>query len=295
MSTTCRSRSASVISSSVARNDGDELGRQLLDEADRVGEQRVAAGGQADAPRHRVQRGEEQVLGEHLGAREGVHQRALAGVRVADEGDDLHALPRATPTVQRALLAHGIDLAAQLRDPVAHELAVGLELALAGTAGADAPLEAFEVAPLAGQARQQVLRLRQLDLQARLPRLGAPGEDVDDQRRAVEHFDAERVLQVALLRGAELVVEDDERVAGGLALRDDLVELAAADVVCRVRSFEALDRLPCDLGAGGVSKERQLLERGFGVEAVVVPGALGGRGGRAPAGVGSCGSGFFFS
>ena len=54
--------------------------------------------------------------------------------------------------------------------------------------------------------------LRQLDLQATLARARVLREDVEDQRRAVEHLDVERVLEVALLRGRQFVVEDDGRV-----------------------------------------------------------------------------------
>ena len=65
-----------------------------------------------------------------------------------------------------------------------------------------------------------------------------------------------------------LIVEDDERVVAVLALGDDLFELAFADVGRRVRRLEPLDGAPGDLGASGVRKKRQLIERGLGSEAV---------------------------
>ena len=60
--------------------------------------------GQLDAPRERVEGGEELVLGEDVGAGEGAHERALAGVRVADERDDRHSL-RAPVVAGRARAA----------------------------------------------------------------------------------------------------------------------------------------------------------------------------------------------
>jgi hypothetical protein len=45
------------------------------------------------------------------------------------------------------------------------------------------------VAPLAGESRQEVLVLRQLNLKAALAGLGTFGEDVEDKRGAVEDLD----------------------------------------------------------------------------------------------------------
>ena len=93
---------------------------------------------EVDAARQRVERGEELVLHEHVGvARQRAHQRALAGVRVADERDDRHALALAPAAVERALLAHVLDLLLELRDLVADEAAVRLDLRLTGAAHAD--------------------------------------------------------------------------------------------------------------------------------------------------------------
>jgi hypothetical protein len=125
------------------------------------------------------------------------------------------------------------------------------------------------VTPLAGQARHEVLGLGQLNLQARLTRLGALGEDIDNQRRAVQDFDVQSLLQVALLRRAQLVVEDHHRVVGVLPLRDDLLELAFADVRGGVRVVQLLDRAPDHHCAGRVCQQRQLIQRCLGADAGV--------------------------
>ena len=62
----------------------------------------------------------------------------------------------------------------------------------------------------ADEPRQQVLQLRELDLQLAFARPGAAREDVEDQLRAVDDLAAERLLEVAQLRRAQLVVEDDD-------------------------------------------------------------------------------------
>ena len=59
------------------------------------------------------------------------------------------------------------------------------------------------------QPRQHVLHLRRRDLQLRLARARALRKDLQDQRCAVDDLDAaQRGLDVAPLRGRELVVDD---------------------------------------------------------------------------------------
>src|SRR5207344_121719 len=76
-------------------------------------------------------------------------------------------------------------------------------------AHADAARLSRQVTPKARQSRQQMLQLRQLNLQLAFPRAGALREDVEDQRGAVENFGAEDFFQVAALRGGKFIVEDD--------------------------------------------------------------------------------------
>ena len=198
----------------------DQLVGQLLDEADRVGQQVVAAG-ELEVPRGRVERLEEAVGDADLGAGHRVQQGRLAGVGVAGEGDprDRGALALGP---HHAAVPFGLAQAtAQRRDPVAGEAAVGLDLALARAPGADAAVdppgaEALEVGPQPPHAGHVVFELGQLDLQLALGRVGVVGEDVEDHRGAVDHRDAQRLLQVALLARRQLVVAGDQvGVVGG--------------------------------------------------------------------------------
>ena len=61
--------------------------------------------------------------------------------------------------------------------------------------------------PQPAHAREVVLELGQLDLELALGRVGVVGEDVEDDRGAVDHRHVERLLEVALLARAELVVD----------------------------------------------------------------------------------------
>ena len=107
----------------------------------------------------------------------------------------------------------------------------------------------------APQARQPVAELGQLDLGLALLAVGVLGEDVEDHRGAVDGRAAEDLLEVALLRGRELVVEDD-RVGVDRLERDlaELLGLALADVGGRVGRGAALHDARDHVGAGGVDE-----------------------------------------
>ena len=190
-STTCRTRSARTVSSSVAANASTSPCGQLADEADRVRDQ-VGAAVQAPRAGRRVQRVEQAVAHGHLGARQRVEQRGLAGVRVAGERHGRQMRTLALGAHHRARALDLLQPAAQRRDAVARQAAVGLDLRLTRTAGADAAdaaprAKALEVRPQPAHAGHVVLELRELDLQLALGRVRVAGEDVEDHRGAVEH------------------------------------------------------------------------------------------------------------
>src|SRR5262249_59066752 len=141
--------------------------------------------------------------------------------------------PLGAPPLLAARRALALELAQaplEQRDAAARDAAVGLELRLARPARADAAAEALEVLPHPAHARQVVLELRELDLELPLGAHGVLGEDVEDQLRPVDHARLQVVLEEALLRRVELVVDEE---ALGLAVGErglQLFELALADV-----------------------------------------------------------------
>ena len=60
--------------------------------------------------------------------------------------------------------------------------------------------------PLPHEAREEVGELGQLDLELALHGARALGEDVEDERGAVDDLEAERAAEVALLDGRERIV-----------------------------------------------------------------------------------------
>lgn len=91
------------------------------------------------------------------------------------------------------------------------------------------------------------------------------GEDVEDQRRAVDHLDLDRLLQRDELRRGELAVADDGVGPGGQHHFAQFGRLARADVGRRVRLVAALDQPFEHLGAGSLGQRRQLGEARLGL------------------------------
>ena len=161
------------------------------------------------------------------------------------------------------------DLAFQQRDPVADHAPVKLELRLAGAAQAHhaagrcaaAAGLALKVQPLAAQARQQILVLRQLDLDAALVRARVRGEDIQDQAGAIEHLHLQRFFEVARLRRRQLIVEDHQVIFQLIAQCGDLFRFAGADEMLGEGPFEPLVHAADHIKVGSIGQQRQLLER----------------------------------
>ena len=102
------------------------------------------------------------------------------------------------------------QLVLELGDAVADAAAIELERALAGALAADAAAHAVAAAAALAQPRREVAQPRDLDLQARLAGLRVAVEDLEDHARAIEHVDAGRLLEVALLGRREVVIDEDD-------------------------------------------------------------------------------------
>ena len=106
----------------------DQVGRQIGDEAHRVGDHAALAVGQLDRAHGGIERGEQQVLGHHAGARKAIEQRRLAGVGVADQGDRRQPRLFAAGAIDGARAAHTLEIALDPHDALADQAAVDLDL-----------------------------------------------------------------------------------------------------------------------------------------------------------------------
>ena len=187
-----------------------ESGGEVADEADRVAEQYAAAGGKLSG----------RTVGSSV-----ANMRASASTpaRVRRLNSvDLPALvypasarvasgtALAAAAVQGAAGAHAFQVVLDFLDAAGDAAAVGLELRFAGTAGADAAAQPGHFGAPAGQPGQQVVELRQFHLQAAFAGSGPGSEDVEDELGAIDDLGIEGLLEVALLGGGQVVVEDDD-------------------------------------------------------------------------------------
>ena len=229
---------------------GDERVRQVADEAHRVGQENAAAAGQLNRAQLGIERGEHARRLKHLRPSDGVEERALAGVGVADQSDRGHRNGLAALALLAAHATHRFEIALELVDAALNLPAIGFKLGFAGPARADAAAQLRHGFAAPGQPRQHVFELRQLHLQLALACTGVAGEDVEDQLRPVEHAARQRSLEVAQLRGRQVVIEKDQVRVGGRGDSGDLLHLAGADERCGVGARAPLQELCRHFAAG---------------------------------------------
>src|SRR5215470_13793148 len=156
-----------------------------------------------------------------------------------------------------AAFADVFQFVLEQRDAITHSAAINFELGFAGAAAADAAHQPGHLGAAAGQSRQQVFQLRQLDLNAPFGGLRALGENVQNQLGAVENFQVGGLVDGAHLRGREFAVEDNHVSAELQAANDDVVELALAGERFRIERRAALNDL---VEYGQAAGNRQLAQ-----------------------------------
>lgn len=117
------------------------------------------------------------------------------------------------------------------------------------------------MAPKPCQSWQQVLKLREFDLQLSFLAPGALRENIEDQRRAIQNFAAENFLEIARLRGRKFIVENNRVHFVLAALRCELVRLARADERGGERRIEFLDAIANHFAARSGRKLGQFVKR----------------------------------
>ncbi len=242
--------------------------RQVAHEPDGVGEGVGPPVSRLGATHRRIERREQLVLHEHARVGEAVEDRALAGVRVPRDGDARHVVVTSAAALGVARRLHLGDLTAQLRHARVDATTVEFDLRLTRTArthaltarGLTAGLTRHRLTPTA-KTRQQVLHLGELDLGLALLALRVLGEDVEDERGAVDDLDLDDVLERASLAGRQLAVGDD---GVGTLGDDDLLQflgLALAEPGAGVGSQPALHDAGEHLGTGRLGERGELAQR----------------------------------
>jgi hypothetical protein len=154
---------------------------------------------------------------------------------------------------------NSVDLqpCAQVPDALADQSAVGLELGLARPTQADAAFLALEVGPAPHQAGRKVAQLGQFDFELALVGACALGEDVEDQRGAVQHPALARFLDIAFLDRAQWAADQHEVRAVHIHRLGEFLDLSLANEIPRVGAVTGRREHGHDLGT---RRERQLVE-----------------------------------
>ena len=200
----------------------------------------------------RIERREELVLGEDLAFGDKVHQCRFADIGISHER---HAYQLSTVgTLHGHLAVDLLEVLLQFGDAVAHDTAVGFDLAFAGAAArARAAALPFDVRPQTGQTGQHVFVLCQPHLRLGVGRLRTRKENIENQARAVENTAGHRPLDIAGLRRRKFVVEDRHVDGVFFAVGGDLFEFTRSDVDARRRLRQPLAEAfhRCDVGRLG--------------------------------------------
>ena len=186
---------------------------------------------QRERAQGRIERREQHVRGLHVGTRQAVEQRGLAGIGVADQRHHAirHALAPGAMQAPRGL--HLLQFALQLGDALLDQAAVRFDLRLARTAHeSEAATLAFKMGPGSHQARTLVVEMGELDLERAFLGLGAAAEDFQDEPGAVEHLGVQLLLEIALLDRRQRAIHHHQLDVEALGQRGDLLDLAFADV-----------------------------------------------------------------
>ena len=204
---------------------------------------------------------------EHLRAGDRVEERAFAGIGVADESDGGHGnrfAALALLPARRGGRIRAIEL--ELIDAALNAAAIGFELGFAGAASADAAAELRHGFAAAGEARQHVFELGELDLKLAFAGARVAGKNVEDELRAIEDAARQSGLKVAQLRGRQVVIEEDEVGVGGSGDAGDLLDFAGADERGGIGARAALHELGGDLAAGAQKQLAKFGERFFSIK-----------------------------
>ena len=110
------------------------------------------------------------------------------------------------------------------------------------------------MAPHTSQTRQQILQLCQLHLQAALTSLGMQAKDIQNQCRTVNNLDrfAHSFLKIGLLRGRQVIVEDNNIRIHAMHQTAQLLDLSGADKRFGIGLDQALRQACNALGPSSV-------------------------------------------
>ena len=144
----------------------DETMRELANESHRVRKQERLFIGESDFPRGGVQRREEFILDENVGAGEGVQEGGFAGIRVAHDRGVRNRGAFAILALGGPLAFDGIKIPFEAIDLPPDLAFILLELGFALAFGSNAAALLAKVSPCTNKSRERILHASEIDLEA---------------------------------------------------------------------------------------------------------------------------------
>ena len=232
-----------------------QSGGKVPDETDRITEQKFPALLRHDPAHAGIKRREQHILRKdlfalpvtalfrHPSVDHGIHDGGLSGIRIADQRDMRNPGRGALLSLNLPLPADLLQLPAQLAQPVVDGPAVDLQLFFTFTTGrhgsGSAALPGLGL-PQPAQARLQILKLRQLHLQLRLPGACSALKDLKDQTGPVRYRNLQQLLQVPDLGRRKRIIEDHAGYFHILRKLRDLTRLSLMHIQSLVRLLQLL-------------------------------------------------------
>src|SRR5262245_24707770 len=143
-------------------------------------------------------------------------------------------------------------------DPFADPPPVDLQLGFAGSPRPDTASLAGKMTPLPHQTGKQVKALGQFHLKLTLFGPGPLSEDVENETRSIHDFEIELGLQVTILGGRQVLVEDHEIRFGLLGRLRKFLDLAPPDEKSGINAADLLAGGADDAGSGAIGEVLQL-------------------------------------
>ena len=106
------------------------------------------------------------------------------------------------------------------------------------------------MAPKSRQSRQQMLKLRQLDLQLALPRPSPLREDIQNQRCPIQNLAVKNSFQVSALGRRKFIVKDNRIHVRPAAMLGEFIRFAFANEGSGARRGQLLQAVAHNLPAG---------------------------------------------
>jgi hypothetical protein len=164
-------------------------------------------------------------------------------------------------TLRGSLPAHDFQFTFDSCDAILNTAAVRFQLRFTFTAAhSNAAFLSRQVAPEPRQPWQQMLQLRQFNLQFALFRAGPLRKDIKDQRSPIQDFAVEYPFQIAALGRRKFVVEDHCVDIRPAAMLGEFVSLAFANESRRAGCNHTLQAISDDLPASGGSQFGKFLQ-----------------------------------